>query len=422
MSGIFRLSPNLSRLRGGWFVGPEEYESMGYTLGLPPGFYCPNNPEIRALSKKLRSQNGIILPSMIQRSNTAQQNKKVIISNLPPGISEETIKDRIMKAFQEEKTPLASNPPFERIQIDDSGTFAFIDFYSRKDAEAAVSLGHNVQVEGRDLPISWNSVQLLQTTSSSVPIQTLKTFKPDMSDALIIESDEPLPSVEDITTFLTLASSDDTVHRLEPASVQKCEGFNVAIVVLKDPSKSDYAAWRFHECKIFDVDCRIHRCFRRDGDGPAGLDRNEKFKMSATAGPSNMYTVVSPLLRDHPSIADILNTDIQVAVTVHPETESIFDPSLSEYNHLLIYNVAPETSMIDESFYTEVLTEMREECSKYGKVLDVSVQIPPNQAHKCGYEVINVEFEDGKSAKNAQLQISGRRYRGRLVITQLSEN
>ena len=43
------------RLRGGWDVGPEEYKSMGFTIGLPPNIYVPQNPEIQKLSNKFEN-------------------------------------------------------------------------------------------------------------------------------------------------------------------------------------------------------------------------------------------------------------------------------------------------------------------------------------------------------------------------------
>ena len=55
-----------------------------------------------------------------------------------------------------------------------------------------------------------------------------------------------------------------------------------------------------------------------------------------------------------------------------------------------------------------------------GRVFDVSVEpLPTNVSLPSDYAVVKVVYEDPKAAKEAQIALSGRRYAGRLVITQL---
>ena len=124
-------------LRGGWFVGPEEFEQMGYTIGLPPGYFAPDIPEVHVFSEELKSRGGIIFPSTIKNSNENKPKKKIVITNLPEEMTSDQLSDLLEQALLKHKLTYNEN----LIEfIERHGPTAFVTFKSSKDAEAAVSL------------------------------------------------------------------------------------------------------------------------------------------------------------------------------------------------------------------------------------------------------------------------------------------
>ena len=146
------------------------------------------------------------------------------------------------------------------------------------------------------------------------------------------------------------------------------------------------------------------------------LDDNERRKMKISEGPSNLLTVLSPYMREKPCIADILNPDVPVSVVIHQETERL---QKSTGSTLLLYNIAPQITLYDNDECIDIINDIKDECNKFGKVLECMVDKLISEALPSDYAVVKVIFENHNDAKDAQIALSGRRYAGRIVITQL---
>ncbi|KAH0795500.1 Splicing factor U2AF 50 kDa subunit [Histomonas meleagridis] len=398
-------NPRYQRLKGGWFVGPEEYAQMGFTLGLPPGFYAPDKPEIRELVEKIKPQNGIILPSSITASTQSIQNAKktVIISNVPLGITPEAIINNVNNQLQRRK--LVSDPdPILSCEINNSKFTASLQMRTQKDAEAAVQLGTIIENK-QLLTISWG-----KNPDAPIPKQNpnVSLIQNNVLDSIIVDSVLPLPSTQ---SLLKAFEAD-----FEVSSITRPEGFEHAIVQLRDPSLTDVAIFRLNDTIVDGVKLRVRRAFIGENEGPNLLDKSERRKMDISCGPSNMLTVLSPYMREKPCVADVLNPEVPITVVIHEETERL-QPSTGAT--LLIYNVAPQVALYDNEECIDIVNDIRDECNKYGRVLDCVVDRLVTEPLPSDYAVVKVTFEDSNDAKDAQIALSGRRYAGRLVITQL---
>lgn len=393
----------IARLRGGWFVGPEEYASMGYTLGLPPGFYAPDHPAISELVEKIRPQNGIILPSATESSSTAESKKKVMVCNIPLDMSEEDIVNIITNTLLRRKL-VRDSDIISNVMIHQSHVNAFVEFKSQKDAQAAVHLGNSLIFRNQELRICWPQTFV---SDNNIPPPPDFFDQNNTLESLVIESDYLLPEAD------VIKSEIDVFFPVE--NVVKPEGFNHALVNLVDPSQSNIAVYKLNGMEVGGICIRVQRAFVHENDGPMLLDPKEVRKMKYCSGPSRMTTVLSPLLRNRPCIADILNPDVPVAVVIQPETEK----AQPTYGKILnIYNIAKDTILYDSEFLPEFIADIQDECNKYGEVLSCNVVALP---FKSDYAIVKVAFSSEEEAKECQMAISGRRYNGRIVITSIEE-
>lgn len=42
------------KLRGGWDTTPEEFQALGFTIGLPPNLYVPQTQEVKEVSYRFQ--------------------------------------------------------------------------------------------------------------------------------------------------------------------------------------------------------------------------------------------------------------------------------------------------------------------------------------------------------------------------------
>lgn len=392
---------NPNCLRGGWFVGPEEYESMGFTLGLPPGYYAPDLPEIQELVEKIKPLNGIIMPSTIYRQPQQRQIKnKVLVTNLPLDCTAEQLDTFLTSSLLKRKL-ITDESPIEKIDIYQNKLNAHVEFKSQKDAEAAIQIGKTLVFNKRELRIFW-----MRDSNESSQHEIIETDKYDR-DALFVEpSGQYLLTDEEITEFFEKEG-------FQIFKIACPRGFRHRIVNLVDSSTADIAVFKLNNTQINGKEIHVRKCFIGDNEGPSRLTEKEKRMIKSTNGPSHMVSVINPAILDHPCIADILNPDVPTSSIVQPETERIQPVSGSV---LHIYNIAKEMIMYDTDLLEEFIQDILGECQKYGEITDTKVDHLPITSD---YAVVKVFFKSAENAKNAQLAISGRRYGGRLVITSL---
>jgi hypothetical protein len=231
----------------------------------------------------------------------------------------------------------------------------------------------------------------------------------DSSRSLFVDSLLPVPSLNAIRQSFSQHFQIDEL--VQP------EGFNRCLLFLADPFLGDLAADKLNGTIVDGVKLRVRRSFLPQNEGARALDQKEAKRAAIAAGPSTMCSVVSPLMRDKPCVADILNPAVQIAVVIRPETERLQE---STGRTLQIFNVAPMLALCDADVCQEIAADVREECQRFGRVVGCEIIKLASETLPSDFAVVRVVFEDPNDAKEAQMALAGRRYAGRLVITQLT--
>jgi splicing factor U2AF subunit len=84
---------------------------------------------------------------------------------------------------------------------------------------------------------------------------------------------------------------------------------------------------------------------------------------------------------------------------------------------LQLLNMVTVDELLDNDDYEEILEDVQEECSKYGKVLGLKIPRPSGgNRQAAGVGKIYVKFETQESASSALKALAGRKFSDRTVV------
>ncbi|EAY17566.1 hypothetical protein TVAG_453940 [Trichomonas vaginalis G3] len=381
-------------LRGGWFTSPEEYESMGYTLGMPPGYYAPNHPEIDKLVERIKPFGGIIFPNSMSTKEDPNSKRKVMVLNLPPEMTPQTLNNYITQNLLKRKLITDPNPiDFIDWLPDQFG--GYVTFKSQKDAEAAVSIGKSLVYNQREIHIIWP--YSLQTEEFS----TIEINENQTKNTIYVEFHNEQPNEQKIYQIF------EPKYQVSKTFISP--GSNYAIVTLSHDEITDMTVFDLQATCGDDVSIRT--TFEPPSIDPRTPSDQKLRQTQLYEGPTKLVSVVAPNLLNNPCIADILNSEMTVSSLIQQETE---ENQIGDETVLCLYNIAKDYILMDPELTNEFLSDITEECQKYGTILDY--KIDPME-HQNDYGVVKIRYKTPEEAKRAQLNLAGRRYEGRLVIT-----
>lgn len=93
---------------------------------------------------------------------------------------------------------------------------------------------------------------------------------------------------------------------------------------------------------------------------------------------------------------------------------------------LCLMNMVEEDELRDDEEYNEILEDIQSECSKYGRVRSIQIPRPPpgdppadgiGSSSVPGVGKVFVEFDSATEAQRAQVNLAGRRFSDRVVVT-----
>lgn len=84
---------------------------------------------------------------------------------------------------------------------------------------------------------------------------------------------------------------------------------------------------------------------------------------------------------------------------------------------LQLLNMVTVDELLDNEDYEEIMEDIHEECSKYGKVLGLKIPRPSSGGRQqSGVGKIYVKFDTEQSATNALKALAGRKFSDRTVV------
>lgn len=205
-----------------------------------------------------------------------------------------------------------------------------------------------------------------------------------------------------VPTYLT----DDQIKEIL-ASFGQLKAFNL----IRDPSTLASKGYAF--CEYLDSNVTDQAILGLNGFeiGDKKLTV-QRASVGAKSGPLATAGGSVTGLMGAPNITAIPPVQIQVPGLPNIQ-QSVVPRVLTEV--LCLMNMVEPDELKDDQEYEDILEDIREECQKYGKVR--SIEIPRPGQHVSGLGKVFVEFDSATEAQRAQLNLAGRRFANRVVVT-----
>lgn len=365
-------------------------------------------------------------------SVATRQARRLYVGNIPAGCTNE----ELINFFETNMVAcnFITQPgcPVLSCQINSDKNFAFVEFKTIEETSKATALD-GIQFRGQALkirrphdyqpiegsnpavpPIGCQISNLLAAASTNVPMT-------DCDGRLVVDGvsssvpDSPNKIyVGGLPNYLT----DEQVRELL-SSFGQLKNFNL----VKDPSTGQSKGYAF--CEYVDLTATDNAIMGLNGFPIANKKlivqranvgtKSGEPSSAAAAAAAIASANMSAMSSRHGYQAPV---QIQVPGLHHVNAPRVMSPILC------LMNMVEAEELRDDEEYAEILEDIRNECSKFGKVL--SMEIPrPNQSNATdelappvpGLGKVFVEFDSPTEAQRAQQNLAGRRFSNRVVVT-----
>jgi len=375
-----------------WDIKPPGYENVTAEQAKLSGMFpLPGAPRQQPMDpSKLQAfmsqPSGSVTNAALKPSNSRQA-KRLLVHNLPPSVTEDTI----ISFFNLQLNGLnviEGSDPCISAQISKDKSFALLEFKQASDATVALALD-GITMEDDYMNGAANGdtkgLSIRRPKDYIVPAVTDETpYEPGVVSNVVVDTQNKI-LISNIPLYLT----DEQVTELLVSF-----GELKAFVLVKDNSTEESRGIAF--CEYVDpvaTDIAV--------EGLNGMELGDKHLRVLRA--SIGHTQVSGLEMGVNAMSMLAGTTSQ---------------GLEEGRVLQLLNMVTPEELIDNEDYEEICEDVKEECEKYGKVLDMKVPRPTGGSRQSnGVGKIFVKFDTPESAGKALRALAGRKFADRTVVT-----
>ncbi|RIB08577.1 hypothetical protein C2G38_1982616 [Gigaspora rosea] len=312
-----------------------------------------------------------------QTASLARQARRLYVGNIPYGIDENGLSEFFNSTMVQLNITTAPGQPVIAVQINHDKNYAFVEFRAPEEATAAMAFD-GITFQGQSLKIRRPKDyqpppgQNLEPPPIHVP-GVVSTNVPDSPNKIFIGG---------LPTYL----NDEQVMELLK-SFGELRAFNLVKDSLTGVSKG-FAFCEYVDPSVTDLACQ---------------------------GLNNMELGDRKLVVQRASVGSAKNTGV---ASVLPS--SVLIPSgngeMIPTTVLQLLNMVTPEELVDDEEYEDIVDDVREECSKFGRVLDMKIP-RPGSASLSGVGKIFVRFESIEAAGAALRALAGRKFAERTVLT-----
>ncbi|KAI9680927.1 MAG: hypothetical protein M1829_001007 [Trizodia sp. TS-e1964] len=382
-----------------WDIKPPGYENVTAEQAKLSGMFpLPGAPrqqpmDASRLQAFMNQPSGSANNAALKPSN-ARQSKRLIAYNIPETVSEE----EIVQFFNVQLNGLnviEGNDPCISGQISKDRSFALLEFKTASDATVALAL-NGISMEANDEAAMANGglngagahaggLSIRRPKDYIVPAVTDDAnYEPGVVSSIVPDTQNKI-SVSNIPLYLT----DEQVKELLVSF-----GELKAFVLVKDQATEESRGIAF--CEYVD---------------PAATE-------IAVEGLNGMELGDKHLIVQRASIGMQQASGLEMGVNAMSMLAGTTSQELEEGRVLQLLNMVTPEELIDNENYEEIVEDVREECEKYGAVLEMKVPRPSGGSRQStGVGKIFVKFDTAESAARALRTLAGRKFADRTVIT-----
>lgn len=380
-----------------WDIKPPGYENVTAEQAKLSGMFpLPGAPRTQPMDPtKLQAfmsqPSGSVTNAALKPSNSRQA-KRLLVHNLPPSVTEETIVNFFNLQLNGLNVIEGSDPCISA-QISKDRSFALLEFKAPSDATVALALDRitmedndHIKAENGAANGDTKGLTIRRPKDYIVPAVTDETpYEPGIISDVVVDTQNKI-CISNIPLYLT----DEQVTELLVSF-----GELKAFVLVKDRSTEESRGIAF--CEYADpaqaTDIAV--------EGLNGMELGDKHLRVQRASIGN--TQVSGLEMGVNAMSMLAGTTSQ---------------GLEEGRVLQLLNMVTPEELIDNEDYEEIMEDVKEECEKYGKVLEMKIPRPTGGSRQSnGVGKIFVKFDTPESAGKALRTLAGRKFADRTVVT-----
>ncbi len=373
---------------------------------------------LQANKNAVAAGNNIKAPtvSIIQQPlSTAQQKqaKRIYVGNIPRDCNEMEITLFFNTAMRQNGLIAAAGDPVQSVQLNMEKNYVFVDFRSPEEATRAMSLD-GIKMRDHILKVKRPNNYVAPMTSSIISqVNGDKVIIPGAISTNVLDGPNKL-----FIGGLPGAMSEDQVRDLL-LQFGQLKAFNL----VKDSNTGLSKGYAFCDFVNGDVTDKAIQVLN-------GLEMGGKklVVQRASIGAKSNQIYVDPLeyLTDpeRQAIANLLNPQIPVqAALANLQSQGLL--FVEPTRILVLLNLVSEKELEDDEEFEELVSDIKAECSKYGPIRNVIIPRPEQDVNSENYYSnknqgvgkVLVEYETKEQAKQAQTNLAGRKYNGRIVVT-----
>ncbi|XP_064627031.1 splicing factor U2AF 50 kDa subunit-like [Lineus longissimus] len=310
-------------------------------------------------------------------SAISRQARRLYIGNIPFGCTEEDMMNFFNQQMKIARLAQAEGNPVIAVQINLDKNFAFLEFRSVDETTQAMAFdGIHFKTQSLKIrrPRDYQPLPgMAETPSVAVP-GVVSTVVPDSQHKIFIGGLPNYLNEDQVKELLT--------------SFGPLKAFNLVKDSATGLSKG-YAFCEYLEINITDTACT----------GLNGMQLGDKklIVQRASVGAKNAQANQQAVQIQVPG----LNMGVSNQIT----------------NVLCLLNMVTPEDLVDDEEYEDIVDDVREECGKYGAVVDLEIPRPIAGVEVPGCGKIFVEFRELEDCHRAQQALTGRKFANRVVVT-----
>ncbi|KAL9124543.1 MAG: hypothetical protein Q9217_006131, partial [Psora testacea] len=379
-----------------WDIKPPGYENVTAEQAKLSGMFpLPGAPRQQPMDPSrlqafMNQPSGSAGNAALKPSN-ARQSKRLFVHNIPPSATEEFI----INFFNLQLNGLnviSSPDPCISAQMSKDREFALLEF--KNPTEATVALAFDgILMEDSDNMLTSNGSA--NGVSQGLSIRRPKDYivpsaaeDEDYQEGVVSPVVPDTPNKISVTNLLPNLTDEQVTELLVAFGQLK------AFVLVKDASTEESRGIAF--CEYVD---------------PASTD-------IAVEGLNGMELGGKHLKVQRASVGVAQASGLEMGVNAMSMLAGTTSDNLEEGRVLQLLNMVTPEELIDNEDYEEICEDVKEECEKYGTVLEMKVPRPSGGSRQSnGVGKIYIKYDTPDSARKALQALAGRKFADRTVVT-----
>ncbi|KAI9745348.1 MAG: hypothetical protein M1835_002621, partial [Candelina submexicana] len=399
-----------------WDIKPPGYENVTAEQAKLSGMFpLPGAPRQQQMDPSrlqafMNQSSGSVNNAALKPSN-ARQSKRLLVHNLPASATD----DAVAQFFNLQLNGLnviTGVDPCMSAQISKDRTFALLEFKSPEEATVALALDGISMEDNDDMETSNGTAN---GSSKGLSIKRPKDYiVPAVTDDTNYEEGVVSPIVPDTQNKISVANIPLYLTEEQVMELLVSFGELKAFILAKDQGTE--------ESRARTSPMTVARA--RANQDLQGMAFCEYLDPAATdiavEGLNGMELGDKHLRVQRASIGVTQASGLEMGVNAMSMLAGTTSQDMEEGRVLQLLNMVTAEELIDNDDYEEpeIMEDVREECEKYGPVLDMKVPRPSGGSRQsAGVGKIFVKYDTPESAGKALRALAGRKFADRTVVT-----